>query len=557
MDLFTRLITAAIHSGGIAAPLLLLWRWRPAVLVWPVKIINNLAVRRPALCIITLCMLAPAIRLLEVPWLGIPEPRIHDEFNHLLVADTLTHGRLSNPVHPFRRHFETIYVLQEPSYASTYPPGNGMVLALGEIAGHPWIAICTCMGLMCGAIAWMLYGWVPPLWAVIGGLIITFRLGLTSYWMNSYWGGTVPAIGGALALGALPRLFTPTLSRKYAWALAAGWAMVWLTRPYESIFFGIGLFIAILWLRRAHRVPFRSVARRILAPLALVVFGLAGFSAYYNWRVTKDPLMMPYLLGQRMQGVPQGFCFQEQLPPSTFATQNMLGVYRWQLDARRSCDSAPTFIHQLKMHWRSLWAFYVSGFYTVPFLVALWAARRDLSLRIILAMLAIGLVGSALYAFLFPHYVAAYAAAAVLMIVCGLHVMSQWRWRSVPWGALTAATLVIWASWRSSLPSQAGLEYDLPPRANIEAQLRSTPGKDLVFVRYAAAHNFNSEWVFNEADIDSSEIVWARTIDASSDAALTNYFKDRTIWALEADASPPRLEPLRLPVRDVNTATSF
>src|SRR5579862_953255 len=59
-----------------------------------------------------------ALRLMLLARHPAPSPDIYDEFAHLLVADTLSHLRLANPVHPLHRFFETFFTLQEPSYSS-------------------------------------------------------------------------------------------------------------------------------------------------------------------------------------------------------------------------------------------------------------------------------------------------------------------------------------------------------------------------------------------------------------------------------------------------------
>ena len=191
-----------VELAAAVVLLLLALTWRP--LIEPAA--GRLAART-AWCMLILAALPVALRLALLAHHPAPSPDIYDEFSHLLVADTLRHFRLANPAHPMHRFFETFFVLQEPTYSSIYPIGQGAVLALGRLVfGHPWAGVVLPVAAFCALCYWMLRAWTTPLWALVGGVLAAIEFGPLCYWMNSYWGGAVPAAAGCLVFGALPRL---------------------------------------------------------------------------------------------------------------------------------------------------------------------------------------------------------------------------------------------------------------------------------------------------------------------------------------------------------------
>ena len=153
-----------IELAAAALLVLLALAWRP----WIEPFARSLATRT-VWCMLLLAALPVALRLLLLPHHPVPSPQIYDEFGHLLVADTLRHFRLANPPHPLPQFFETFFVLQQPTYSSIYPIGQGLVLALGRaIFGHPWAGVVLSVAAFCSLCYWMLRAWTTPEWALAG-----------------------------------------------------------------------------------------------------------------------------------------------------------------------------------------------------------------------------------------------------------------------------------------------------------------------------------------------------------------------------------------------------
>jgi hypothetical protein len=69
-------------------------------------------------------------------------------------------------------------------------------------------------------------------------------------------------------------------------------------------------------------------------------------------------------------------------------------------------------------------------------------------------------------------------------------------------------------------------------------------GRHLLVVRYSAHHADNDEVVYNSADIDASQIVWARDMGEAKNRELIDYYRgSRKIWLYQPDIDPAKLIP--------------
>jgi hypothetical protein len=510
------------------------------------------------LSIFCVVALALVLRGALIPVLPTPVPGVHDEYSYLLGGETFASGRLANPPHALWRSLETFYVIQQPTYASMYPPAQGFFLAIGYLAGHPWIGVYLSVALMCGAVCWMLQGWVGPRWALLGGILAVLRWGVYSYWVESYWGGAVAALGGALAAGALPRLM-----RKPAWgpAVALGCGIIVLanSRPFEGALFSFTVIGALLvhYVRKGA-LDLGLLVRQVAFPLGMVVLLGGAAMGYYFWRVTGNPTRMPYDLHSATYEVTGPFLWQplRAAPFYRYAVMEKYHVGR-QTAAYFQAHSIRGWLLE---SWRKAESLVVFYFWPAagPVLLALPFLRRDRKVRV--ALIAIGVVYIGLTLEIWPmtlHYHAPLAAVMILLLV---QTMRFWRlveWRGRPVGAAISHTIPLVFAGILVVRLGAAIchvpmpEHGLAPwftvtpgnvdRAAIARYLASQPGPQLILVRYAETHHVDEEWVHNAADIDASKVVWAREGDAADNARLLRYFSNRRAWLLEPDAKPPRL----------------
>jgi hypothetical protein len=385
----------------------------------------------------------------------------------------------------------------------------------------------------------MLRGWTTPGWALAGGLLAVMEFGPLNQWMNSYWGGALPAAAGCLVFGALPRLRRGGRLRDAAF-LGAGLAIHLLTRPYESIFLVLCIVFYLL-------PAWRSVTKPLLVA-ALAVLPAIGLTLLQNKQVTSSWTTPPYVLGQYQYGVPAALTFAANPVPHRDLTREQDLDYKMQLAFRgEHAETMGSYLLRLAYRIRYYRFFFMPPLYlALPFF---FVALRDLRFVRVTACPLIFALGINFFPAFQYHYMAAVTCLFVLIAVTALRQLS----RLSPLAASVVFLVCV---------AQFTLEYGLHAFSNdpwslalrnperrvfINNQLARAPGKQLIFVRYWPSHVFQDEWVYNAADIDGARVVWAHDLGAEENEKLRHYYPDRTAWLLEPDARPPRLAPYAAP----------
>ena len=494
--------------------------------------------KRKVLAVAAIGLFVLAIRVLLIPLLGIPEPRWHDEYSYLLAADTFAHGRITNPSHPMWIHFETFHVIQHPTYMSMYPPLQGVVLAIGQLLGHPWIGQLLVTAAMCSAICWMLQGWLPAEWALLGGILAALRLGIMSYWMNTYWAASVVALAGALVMGALPRLNT-TPKTSSALAMAAGLIMLANSRPFEGLLLAIAILIALFvkssWLRSSAIIP----------AVALLIFAAVA-TGYFYYRVTGSAFLMTYQVNRAAYSRAPYFIWQAPRPAVKHNNPQMQRFYDREFQDYQNARTLRGFINRTADKLLHLWEFYLGPLLTVPLIALPWAIRGR-RLRFVLAALALMFAGALVEVWTSPHYLAAGTGLLYLILIQCLRHVRFWKFGPQIVSAIPIVACAMLIIRLIAIPVHAPLEPSWPrgdlQRAAILGRLEHTPGQHLVIVDYDSTHDLDREWVYNPADLNNSKVLWARDLGPQSDRDLLNYYHGRNIWCVNPDSNSIELHP--------------
>ena len=524
--------------------------------------------RKPILSLVVVGLAPLLIRIALLPIHPIPMPFAPDDFSNLLAADTFLHGRLANPTPVMWTHFETIHVDMLPTYASMYFPAQGLLMAAGKLLfGHPWFGVLVSGAFMCAALLWMLQGWLPPSWALLGASLAVMRIALFSYWTSTYHtAGPICAIGGALVLGALPR-FRRSTRWRYLAIMAGGAVILAISRPYEGLLLCLPVLVALgHWLVKSRRLSVRDVILRATPALALLIAGI-GWLGYYDYKAFGSPLTLPYTINRATYAMAPYYVWQGPRPEPHYRHAEMRRFYEIDEleDYKRNHSVSGFFTMTIVKAIRGVYFF--TGIALIPPLFLIPWAVRDRRTRLLVISLVVLAAGMAVEIYLIPHYLAPFTAAFYAVGLQAMRHLYQCR----PGGQPVGRALIHWIvaicvlmavlrpfnkQLRCPIPEKPvstwivswfGPDHFVTERSRVEQQLQQLPGNQLAIVRYSPNHDPLDEWVYNAAEIESSKIIWAQAMNPSSDLELIRYYGQRKAWLIQPDSPAEELVPYPLP----------
>jgi hypothetical protein len=341
----------------------------------------------------------------------------------------------------------------------------------------PWLGIYLSVGLMCGAFYWMLRAWTRPAWALLTAVIFAIRFGVFTYWTNSYWGGSVIALGSALVVGALPRMLSRQRMRD-AWWFGAGCCLLASTRPFEGLALVLPAAIVLLawWIRSEDWRERRFRLVRTLLPISGMLFAFFAWLAYDNFASTGHAAVSAYQLWRQQQSVVPSFLWQplRKTVPIYYSLQTRQFNTVWEMSywnhlhqnvVRGILNVVERPIQFLQIFLRpllllpflvpllikrdpaagqrmvadglfvaiGLLAILLGHSFPVTLIWYAWAAwllahaRFKPGLRLLMAMLLFGAFCSLLTTFHMPTYEAPFVAPAFVLVAVGMRSLATWR----------------------------------------------------------------------------------------------------------------------------------
>ncbi len=445
-------------------------------------------------------------------------PHLEDEVAYLFQARTMALGRLTVPTPADPHSFWVPFVLDYQGHRfGKYPPGWPAVLAVGVLAGAPWL--------------------VNPLLAALSVYLI-YRLGKTLY--DERVGLLAAALGTTSPLFLVLSGSFLSHMASLTWLLLFSLWFLWTVRGRSAWFaLGAGVALGMAFLTRsltavAYAVPFvvyslsQVIRRKPHWPRYLLIAAAGGAVAallpVYQWAVTSDPWLNPYVLWWPYDRLGFG-------PDIGSAPGGHSLHYSW-LNLKQDLSRAATDL----LGWPALsWIPLVLG-------LALRLRRaKDWSLLAPFACLVVAYlfywIGSPSRLWGPRYYFEGFGG---LWLLSAVGLLKVWGWaklRRQLWlrpAAVGALILIVAASLAINLPFRMGEAHGFygVTRSQLEPIEEAGLHDALVFV-YAARWLEYGAMLGEVSPLLDDDVVYARGQGEEYDAAVMAMYPDRAVYYLK------------------------
>jgi hypothetical protein len=333
--------------------------------------------------------------------------------------------------------------------------------------------------------------------------------------------------------------------------LGFGLAILANSRPYEGFVLALPIALAMLiWLTGPKHPNFRLTLSRVVVPIlaSLLLAGVA--TGYYYYRVTGDPWRMAYQVNRDTYATAPYFIWQTPRPAPVYHHEVVRSLYDWERAEFEKYRTFGGYLSGVSWKLKSWWQFYLGPLLTVPIFGFPWVVQqRKMRLPLLICGAMAG--GFALQTWTLPHYFSPAVGVLYLLLVQSLRHLWHWSTGKSPLGrSVVRAIPTLACAMILVRVAAAGIQVRIEPawpRGNLERaailhQLKQLPESSLVIVRYGPHHDFDREWVYNEAAIDDAKVVWARDMGTTDNRELLEYFRNRKVWLVEGDSPTPQLQ---------------
>jgi hypothetical protein len=284
----------------------------------------------------------------------------------------------------------------------------------------------------------------------------------------------------------------------------------------------------------------------IISAAVILAMGFA-WMAYFNWRVTGKPLLMPYALHEQQYAAAPVLVFQKPVPMPHYRVPEIEEALRYgELGNYTEQRSLEGFLRGVAKKLAGLSDDFLYGSpLAIGFLFAVVLLPRNRRARALWLVTLLFLAAFLVVVWHFAHYAAPGIAAMLILMILGLRRLRVLQRRCARAGqaifhAVLAITLLCYLyGFLTGVGNDTNIGL---PRQAIIDRLSQTPQRHLIFVKYLPGHSFGWEWVENGADIDGAKILWARDQGDAGNWALLDRYTGRQAWMLEVGQSPGDLK---------------